>query len=78
MSEVIFESQFYSLSDHDYRVRLYGKNYVGLYAGIIGGTGNVFYVQDDWRDFLQVGQSVNFGDGPGPAIVAAYETRVFG
>lgn len=76
MSEKIFESQFYSLSDHDYRVRLYGKSYVGLYAEIIGGTGNVFYVQNDWRDFLQVGQSVNLGDGPVPAIVAAYETRV--
>jgi hypothetical protein len=76
MSEIIFESQFYSLSDHDYRVRLYGKNYVGLYAAIIGGTGNVFYVQNDWRDFLQVGQSVNFGDNTGGAIVAAYEARV--
>ena len=76
MSEKIFESQFYSLSDHNYRVRLYGKNYVGLYAGIIGGSGNVFYVQNDWRDFLQVGQSVNFGDNTGAAIVAAYKARV--
>jgi len=76
MSEKIFESQFYSLSDHDYRVRLYGKNYVGLYAGIIGGSGNVFYVQNDWRDFLQVGQSVNFGGNTGASIVAAYKTRV--
>jgi len=75
MSEKIFESQFYSLSDHDYRVRLYGKNYVGLYAGIIGGSGNVFYVQNDWRDFLQVGQSVNFGGNTG-AIVAEYKARV--
>ena len=75
MSEKIFESQFYSLSDHDYRVRLYGKNYVGLYAEVIGGSGNVFYVQNDWRDFLQVGQSVNFGDNTG-AIVAAYKARV--
>ena len=78
MSEKIFESQFYSLSDHQYRVRLYGKNYVGLYAGIIGGTGNVFYIQNDWRDFLQVGQSVNFGDNTGAAIVAAFKTRVLG
>ncbi len=76
MSEKIFESQFYSLSDHDYRVRLYGKNYVGLYAAIIGGTGNVFYVQNDWRDFLQVGQSVNFGPGTGSGIVEAFEARV--
>ena len=76
MSEKIFESQFYSLSDHQYRVRLYGKNYVGLYAGVIGGAGNVFYVQNDWRDFLQVGQSVNFGDNTGAAIVAAFKTRV--
>ena len=76
MSEKIFESQFYSLSDHDYRVRLYGKNYVGLYAGIIGGSGNVFYVQNDWRDFLQVGQSVNFGPGTGSGIVEAFEARV--
>jgi hypothetical protein len=76
MSEIIFESQFYSLSNHDYRVRLYGKNYVGLYAGIIGGTGNVFYVQNDWRDFLQVGQSVNFGDVSSLAIVAAYKARI--
>ena len=76
MSEKIFESQFYSLSNHDYRVRLYGKNYVGLYAAIIGGTGNVFYVQNDWRDFLQVGQSVNFGPGTGSGIVEAFEARV--
>jgi len=76
MSEKIFESQFYSLSDHQYRVRLYGKNYVGLYAGIIGGAGNVFYVQNDWRDFLQVGQSVNFGGNTGASIVAAFKTRV--
>ena len=75
MSNIIFESTFKSLAGEDYRVRLYGKNYVGLYAGIIGGTGNVFYIQNDWRDFLQVGQNVNFGDNTG-VIVAAYKARV--
>ena len=58
MSEIIFSSQFYSLSSIDYRVRLYGKTYIGFDAVITGGSGNTFYVAEDWTDYLQGNQAL--------------------
>ena len=58
MSEIIFSSQFYSLSSIDYRVRLHGKTYIGFDAVIIGGSGNTFYVAEDWTDYLQGNQAL--------------------
>ena len=73
MSNIIFESHFLSLAGEDYRVRLYGKTYIGLDAPIIGGIGNEFFIASDWRDYIQVGQSVFFNDF---TLSEAYETRV--
>ena len=58
MSEIIFSSQFYSLSSIDYRVRLYGKTYIGFDAVIIGGSGNVFYFAEDWTDYIENNQAI--------------------
>ena len=58
MSEIIFSSQFYSLASIDYRVRLYGKTYIGFDAVITGGSGNTFYVAEDWTDYLQGNQAL--------------------
>lgn len=74
MSNIIFESQFLSLAGEDYRVRLYGKTYIGLDAPIIGGIGNDFFIASDWRDYIQVGQSVFFFNDS--TLSEAYETRV--
>ena len=73
MSNIIFESQFYSLAGEDYRVRLYVENYVGLNAPIIGGSGSVFYLAYNWSDYLQNNQPLTFGD---TNISAAYKARV--
>jgi hypothetical protein len=58
MSNIIFESQFYSLAGEDYRVRLYGKNYVGLNAPISGGLGLVYYITGDWTDYIEANQPI--------------------
>lgn len=60
MNRVIFESTLKSLAGINYRVRLYGKDYIGLYAEIIGGSGTVFFLKGDWRDYLQLNQAVFF------------------
>ena len=73
MSNIIFESQFLSLAGEDYRVRLYGKTYIGLDTPIIGGLGNDFFIASDWRDYIQVGQSVFFNNS---TLSEAYKTRV--
>ena len=57
MSGVIFSSELRSDNNTRYKVELFGDDYVGFpTVEIIGGTGTTFYVDKDWRDFLQVGQ----------------------
>jgi hypothetical protein len=75
MSRVIFESSFVSLADEEYRVKLYGKSYVGLYAPIVSGSGNVFNLPGDWTDYLQNFQDVVFGTYQTP-LTTAYKNRV--
>jgi len=57
MSALIFSSdKFFSISAPKplrYRAEVSGENYVGLFAEIIGGTGNTFFVKGDWRQFLR-------------------------
>lgn len=68
-----FESTLISSDGKRYRVDLYGENYIGLNAPIIGGSGNVFYLAYDWGDYLQNNQALSFGD---TTISAAYKARV--
>ena len=59
MSGVIFSSELRSDNNTRYKVELFGDDYVGFpKVEIIGGTGTTFYVDKDWRDFLQVGQKL--------------------
>ena len=59
MSGVIFSSELRSDNNTRYKVELFGDDYVGFpTVDIIGGTGTTFYVDKDWRDFLQVGQEL--------------------
>ena len=59
MSGVIFSSELRSNNNTRYKVELFGDDYVGFpNVEIIGGTGTTFYVDKDWRDFLQVGQEL--------------------
>ena len=59
MSGVIFSSELYSNNGTRYKVELFGDDYNGLpKVEIIGGTGNTFYINKDWRDFLEVGQDL--------------------
>tara|TARA_R110000787_G_scaffold2575_1_gene10130 strand:- start:75 stop:2648 length:2574 start_codon:yes stop_codon:yes gene_type:complete len=53
-----FESSLISSDGKSYRVDLYGENYIGLNALIIGGSGSVFYLAFDWRDYLQTNQPI--------------------
>jgi len=59
MSGVIFRSELRSDNNTRYKVELFGDDYVGLpKVAIIGGTGNTFYINKDWRDYLQVGKNL--------------------
>ena len=53
-----FESKLNSYENIDYRVRLYSDSYYGFNAAIIGGVGNLFYVANDWTDYLEASQSL--------------------
>lgn len=82
MGNIIFKSEFYSNNGIRYKVELFGEDYIGLpNLDIIGGTGNTFYVDKDWRDFLQVGQElVLYIDGvsqsPLPIITSIYSNGI--
>jgi len=59
MSGVIFSSELRSDNNTRYKVELFGDDYNGLpKVEIIGGNGNTFYINKDWRDYLQVGQDL--------------------
>jgi len=59
MSGVIFSSELYSNNGTRYKVELFGDDYNGLpKVEIIGGTGNTFYINKDWRDYLEIGQDL--------------------
>ncbi len=75
MSELIFSSQLKSLNGSLYKVELTGENYTGLDTAIIGGAGNVWYVDKDWTDYLQGTQDVTLTDtgvGTQAAIVQSF------
>tara|TARA_R110000772_G_scaffold67579_2_gene150033 strand:+ start:7549 stop:10113 length:2565 start_codon:yes stop_codon:yes gene_type:complete len=56
--EKYFESTLISSDGKTYRVDLFGENYIGLNAAIIGGSGAVVYVDNDWTDYLDSSQDV--------------------
>lgn len=58
MGNILFSSQFYSLNGEQYKVDLFSESYEGFTAAITGGSGSVFYVSEDWTDFLTNGQPV--------------------
>ena len=59
MSGAIFSSELRSDNNTRYKVELFGDDYVGLpKVAIIGGTGNTFYINKDWRDYLQTGKNL--------------------
>lgn len=56
MSGVIFSSETYSNNGIRYKVELFGDDYNGLpKLAIIGGTGNTFYIDKDWTDYIETG-----------------------
>jgi len=46
-------------------VTLWSEKYYGVNADIITGAGNIFFIPNDWRDYLEVGQTVILYDGLG-------------
>ena len=59
MSGLIFSSELRSDNNTRYKVELFGDDYNGLpKVEIIGGTGTTFYIDKDWRDYLQTGQDL--------------------
>lgn len=59
MSGVIFSSELRSDNNTRYKVELFGDDYNGLpKVEIIGGTGTIFYIDKDWRDYLEDGQDL--------------------
>jgi len=55
---ILFRTQLQSSYGRTYKIELFSESYEGINAAIIGGSGSVFYVQNDWTDFLTIGQSV--------------------
>lgn len=66
---IYFESLKYSLSGEEYKIQLFSETYGGIYAAIIGGGSKTFWVQNDWTDYLQNGQSVLI-DGASDTVVS--------
>jgi hypothetical protein len=55
---LLFTSELKSLQDKNYRVDFHSNTYIGIDTPIIGGSGSVIYVLNDWTDYLELGQDV--------------------
>ena len=55
---LLFTSELKSLQDKNYRVDFHSNTYIGIDTPIIGGSGSVIYVSQDWTDYLELGQDV--------------------
>lgn len=56
---ILFSTQIQSSYGRTYKVDLFAESYNGLDTSIIGGTGNTFYLHNDWTDFLQNSMDMN-------------------
>lgn len=76
---LLFTSELKSLQDKNYRVDFHSNTYIGIDAPIIGGSGGVIYVSEDWTDYLEVGQDLYLYTGDlatGTTLFDAYKARV--
>jgi len=76
---LLFTSELKSLQDKNYRVDFHSNTYIGIDTPIIGGSGSVIYVSEDWTDYLEVGQDLYLYTGDlatGTTLFDAYKARV--
>lgn len=58
MGNIRFTSQLTSLDGRKYKVDFFQSDYIGIETTVIGGTGNTFYLQGDWTDYINIGQAI--------------------
>jgi len=58
MGNILFTSQIQSAIGETYKIDLFSESYIGLDTDLSGGTGSVFYLANDWTDFLTTPMSV--------------------
>ena len=76
---LLFTSELKSLQDKNYRVDFHSNTYIGIDTPIIGGSGSVIYVSEDWTDYLEVGQDLYLYTGDlatGTTLFNAYKASV--
>ena len=76
---LLFTSELKSLQDKNYRVDFHSNTYIGIDTPIIGGSGSVVYVSEDWTDYLEVDQDLYLYTGDlatGTTLFDAYKARV--
>jgi len=76
---LLFTSELKSLQDKNYRVDFHSNTYIGIDTPIIGGSGSVIYVSQDWTDYLEVGQDLYLYTGSlasATTLFDAYKARV--
>jgi hypothetical protein len=76
---LLFTSDLKSFNGKNYRVDFHSNTYIGIDTPIIGGSGSVIYVSEDWTDYLEVGQDLYLYTGDlatGTTLFDAYKARV--
>ena len=76
---LLFTSELKSLQDKNYRVDFHSNTYIGIDTPIIGGSGSVIYVLNDWTDYLEIGQDLYLYTGSlasATTLFNAYKARV--
>ena len=76
---LLFTSELKSLNGKNYRVDFHSNTYIGIDTPIIGGSGSVVYVLNDWTDYLEIGQDLYLYTGEkenATILFNAYKARV--
>jgi hypothetical protein len=76
---LLFTSDLKSFNGKNYRVDFHSNTYIGIDTPIIGGSGSVIYVSEDWTDYLEAGQDLYLYTGDlatGTTLFDAYKARV--
>jgi hypothetical protein len=76
---LLFTSDLKSFNGKNYRVDFHSNTYIGIDTPIIGGSGSVIYVSEDWTDYLEAGQDLYLYTGSlttGTTLFDAYKARV--
>jgi hypothetical protein len=63
MGNLLFSTNLTSSFGRRYKVDLFGENYIGFDAAIIGGSGSYYYFAGDWTDFVNVGDDMRIYEG---------------